>query len=176
MTEPLEEQYFRWLYSQVCSVKLKNPSRTYWSLLKLLHTKEYVWIIPNDDNRLEDGRLLRQEFVEEHDIFDVDPQWLDLGCSMLEMLIALSRRLYFEDDLPADEWFWVMMQNIGFKGFTDRHQWSEQDVDDILDDVIWRTYDEDGRGGLFPLRHPQEDQRDVELWYQLCAYLLENGG
>jgi hypothetical protein len=58
MHEPLEEAYFRWLCNQVVNVKLKNPSRTYWSLLKQLHSREFVWIIPNDDNRLEDGRYL----------------------------------------------------------------------------------------------------------------------
>jgi hypothetical protein len=92
MSEPLDELYFRWLYAQVSNVRLKNPSRTHWSLLKLLHTKEFVWIVPNDDNRLEDGRLLRVEFVELNDIHDVEPSWMDLGCSMLEMLIALSMK------------------------------------------------------------------------------------
>lgn len=173
--EPLDELYFRWLYSQVSNVRLKNPSRTYWSLLKLLHTKEFVWIVPNDDNRLEDGRLLRYEFVENANL-DPDSNWLELGCSMLEMLIGLSRRCEFEDDMPAADWFWALMDNIGLRGFTDRGGWSEQDVDEILDDVIWRTYEPDGRGGLFPLLDAQEDQREVELWYQMSEYLLENGG
>lgn len=176
MSEPIDELYFRWLYSQVSNVKLRNPSRTYWSLLKLLHTKEFVWIVPNDDNRLEDGRLLRVEFVETNDIQDVDPNWKDLGCSMLEMLIGLSRRLWFEDDLPADEWFWHLLENLGLNGFTDRGGWDEQDVDEVLNVVIWRLYEPDGRGGLFPLMDPHEDQREVELWYQMSEYLLENGG
>lgn len=176
MSEPLDELYFRWLYGQVSNVRLKNPSRTHWSLLKLLHTKEFVWIIPNDDNRLEDGRLLRLEFVELNDIHDVEASWMELGCSMLEMLIALSKRCSFEDDMPAEQWFWHLLENLGIHGFTDRGGWSEQDVDDILDDVIWRTYEPDGRGGLFPLMDAQEDQRDVELWYQMSEYLLENGG
>lgn len=174
--EPLDELYFRWLYSQVSNVRLKNPSRTHWSLLKLLHTKEFVWIVPNDDNRLEDGRLLRIEFVELHDIQDPEGPWMDLGCSMLEMLIALARRLSFEDDLPEEQWFWHLLENLGLHSFTDRGGWSEQDVDEVLDDVIWRTYEEDGRGGLFPLQDAQEDQREVELWYQMSEYLLENGG
>lgn len=176
MSEPIDELYFRWLYSQVSNVKLRNPSRTYWSLLKLLHMKEFVWFVPNDDNRLEDGRLLRTEFVETNHIQDVDPNWKDLGCSMLEMLIGLSRRLWFEDDLPADEWFWHMLENLGLNGFTDRGGWDEQDVDEILNVVIWRTYEPDGRGGLFPLMDAHEDQREVELWYQMSEYLLENGG
>lgn len=175
MSEPTDELYFGWLYGQVCNIKLKNPSRTYWKLLRLLHTKEFVWIIPNDDNRLEDGRLLRDEFVQEVYVPE-DQNWIDLGCSMLEMLIALARRCSFEDDLPVDEWFWHMMENLGLNGYSDRGGWSEQDVDEILDDVIWRTYEPDGRGGLFPLMDAPEDQREVELWYQMSEYLLEKGG
>lgn len=177
MTESLDELYFKWLYGQVSNVKLKNPSRTYWSLLKLLHTKEFVWIIPNDDNRLEDGRLLRFEFAETHVYeYDIPDDWMSLECSMLEMLIALSRRLSFEDDKPVDEWFWHLMENLGIHGCSDRGGWSEQDVDEILDVVIWRTYEPDGRGGLFPLVDADEDQRDVEIWYQQSAYMIENGG
>lgn len=175
MVEPLEEEYFRWLCSQVANVKLKNPSRTYWSLLKQLHTKEFVWIIPNDDNRLEDGRYLRYEFVNDNDL-DVDSEWIHLGCSMLEMLIGLARRLSFEDDAPVDEWFWHLLDNLGLRQFTDNSNFTQQDVDDIIDDVIWRTYKPNGSGGLFPLRHAHEDQREVELWYQMSEYLLENGG
>lgn len=38
-----------------------------------------------------------------------------------------------------------------------------------------RLYNEDGTGGgLFPLRHATQDQREVELWYQMMAYLTEN--
>lgn len=177
MSEPLDELYFRWLYAQVGSVKLKNPSRTHWSLLKLLHMKEFVWIIPNDDNRLEDGRDLRDEFVYEIRHMDVEPEWMSLGCSMLEMLIGLARRLWFEDDhFQIDEWFWHLMENLGLSGFSDRGGWDEQDVEDILNAVIWRIYEPDGRGGLFPLKNAQEDQREVELWYQMSEYLLENGG
>lgn len=177
MSEPVDELYFRWLYAQVANVKLKNRSKTYWSLLKLLHTKEFVWFVPNDDNRLEDGRYLREEFVYEHRLLDVEHDWMELGCSMLEMMVGLSRRLFFEDEhMSIDLWFWHLMENLGLSSCTDRGGWSEQTVDEILDDVIWRTYDEDGRGGLFPLQDPPEDQRELELWYQMSEYLLENGG
>src|ERR1700754_1133661 len=177
MSEPVDELYFRWLCSQVCNVKLKNPSRTYWSLLKLLHTKEFVWFVPNDDNRLEDGRYLREEFVYENSLDDIGLDWITLGCSMLEMLVGLARRLCFEDDgFSINQWFWRLMENIGLHGLTDRGGWDEQDVDEILDYVIWRTYEYDGSGGLFPLMDPPTDQREVEIWYQMSEYLLENGG
>lgn len=172
--EPLDELYFRWLYSQVGNVKLKNPARTYWTILRQLYTKEFVWIIPNDDNRLEDGRDLRKEFAEAHELNDVDPNWMDIGCSMLEMLIGVSRRLSFEDDGAPAEWFWRLMENLHLKICTDKSKYSAGMVDEILDDVIWRTYRRNGRGGLFPLKHANGDQREVEIWYQLSAYLLEN--
>lgn len=174
MSEPLDELYFRWLYSQVGNAKLKNPARTHWSLLRQLYTKEFVWIIPNDDNRLEDGRDLRNQFVDEQELSDVDPHWMDIGCSMLEMLIALSRRLSFEDDGAPEEWFWRLMQNLDLHDKTDKSKFSAEDVDEILNNVIWRTYRRNGRGGLFPLKRAHEDQSEVEIWYQLSAYLLEN--
>ncbi len=176
MTEPLDEQYLKWLYRQVASVKLKNPARTYWSLLRHLYKKEFVWLVPNDDNRVEDGRDLRYEFINEKGITP-DPNWMGIGCSMLEMLIGLSRRLAFEGEGLASGWFWHMLENLDLRNFSDAlfKESVELDIeiDDILDRVIWRTYDSDGLGGLFPLKEPDEDQRDVELWYQMSAYVLD---
>lgn len=176
MDEPLDELYFKWLYSQVENAKLKNPRGTYWRLLRVLHMKEFVWFVPNDDNRLEDGRQLRYDFVEEMHIHEADHHWMEIGCSMLELLVAMAKRLEFEDGKEAGWWFGTMLRNIGLDDLNDATAWSEQDVIDVLDTVIFRTYKPNGRGGLFPLRRPDTDQREVELWYQLNAYLLENGG
>lgn len=175
MAEPLDELYLRWLYSQVGNVKLRDRRRTYWSLMRLLYKKEFVWLIPNDDNRLEDGRDLRMEFVHDEGIDDVDALWMTIGCSMLEMLIGISRRLNFEDEKnTVAEWFWELIDNLEMK-VLDLHmdQRIEDQVNVVLDECIWRTYHKNGQGGLFPLRRPAKDQRDVELWYQLSAYLLE---
>lgn len=175
MTKPLDELYLTWLYSQIGSVKLKNPARTYWSLAKQLFTKEFVWIVPNDDNRLEDGRDLRPEFIEASALESVDSEWMSLGCSMLEMLVSLSRRLSFEVDIEPRGWFWRLMENLDFEQYTDKNynKRHEKIIDERLDVVIWRTYKPNGDGGLFPLERPTKDQREIEIWYQLSAYLLE---
>lgn len=175
MSAILDDAYFEWLYSRICSVKVKNPSRTYWKLFKILFTKEFVWIIPNDDNRVEDGKDLRYEWLEcsEMDWQDVDRDWLHMGCSFLELLIALSRRLAFETSADPVEWFWEMLENLDLRQYNDRVDIPRERVEDTLDRVIWRTYNFNGRGGLFPLRRPRADQRDVELWYQLNAYIIE---
>lgn len=175
MDASLDERYFTWLYSLVASVKVKNPNRTHWKLCRQLHKKEFVWLVPNDDNRVEDGRDLRHEFLEVDNPPWVDPDWMELGCSMLEMLIALARRLSFEADGSTEVWFWHLIETLELEHFNDRNydDHAEAVIDETLDRVIWRRYSRDGSGGLFPLRNPAQDQRKIEIWYQLGAYLVE---
>src|SRR5678815_5821071 len=88
-----------------------------------LYIKEFVWIVPNDDNRVADGRDLRYEFVDQSGLDDVDPGWINLGCSMFELLVGLSRRLSFEADGRVHQWFWRLLNNIGLAGCNDKAEW-----------------------------------------------------
>lgn len=145
-------------------------------MLRQLYTKEFVWLIPNDDNRMEDGKELRYEFLDVEGIDQVDPLWMDLGCSMLEMLIALSRRASFEyDRLTPVEWFSIFLRNLEIDRCNDAMYDDDiaRDIDAIMDRVIYRNYLPSGTGGIFPLKSPSRDQRKVELWYQLAEYVLE---
>lgn len=173
MNEPYDEQYFVWLYSRIGSVEATHPRRTYWNLMRHLYIKEFIWLIPNDDNRVEDGRDLRLRFLEENNIHSPDVGWMGLGCSMLEMLIGVANRLAFETSIEPRKWFWELMENLGLDAYTDNHKDATAEIDEVCDRVIFRTYNPDGEGGLFPLREPREDQRDVEIWYQLSSYLAE---
>lgn len=182
--EPLAESYFKWLYREVAPARQKNPARTYWSLLRQLHEKEFVWFVPNDDNRVADGKFLREGFLESiNDVPHNHPLLMEAGCTMLEMLIALSRRLAFNGGQAASEWFWHMLDNVGLRGFNDGVYKPEDEeethkfmaIEDILDRVISRTYEYDGSGGLFPLREPHVDQTQVEIWDQMNKYLIERG-
>lgn len=93
---------------------------------------------------------------------------------MLELLIGLSRRLAFEDDGSPRRWFWQLVENLNLAQYTDKERLPIATVDEVLNRVIWRTYNPNGIGGLFPLRNQSQDQREVELWYQLSAYLLDD--
>lgn len=177
MTATLDDLYLEWLYDQVVTPKW-HDCRTYWFLMRDLYSKEFVWIVANDDNRVEDGRDLREEFRDSLCADHLDPDWRQLGCSVLEMMVALARRLSFEDDrMNVVEWFWQMLENLRIAEFDDPFYSSggrsEDVVDHILENLVWRNYKPNGAGGLFPLRTFDEDQTCVEIWYQMNAYLLE---
>lgn len=178
MDAPLDELYFRWLYSQVGNVRFKNPTMTFWSLTRQLYTKEFVVFVSNDENRAEDGRELRYAFLDENQFSNADADWLHRGCSVLEMLIAISRRLTFETEGEPREWFWHLIENLDLKRYNDSYfnPGDRQDsafIDDCLETMIRRTYHYNGRGGLFPLRYPDHNQAQAELWHQMNAYLFE---
>lgn len=176
--EPLDERYFVWLYSLVADPTIEDRDLTYWDLLKHLYERQFVWFVSRDDNRMEDGKQLRLEFLQGEGLRpkEVDHNWVDLGCSVLELMIALSARLQHEIDPDSNlaYWFWeVLMKNIGLRRYTDGEGFESCDVDEALNRVIFRQYEPDGTGGFFPLQHPQQDQRGLELWHQMNAYVIE---
>lgn len=178
MNPTLDEEYFIWLYSQIGSVKSRNRTRMHWTLAKQLYLKEFIWIVPNDDNRASDGLELRWEFMHSRREPNPDPEWMYLGCSMFEMLLGLSRRLSFEGEGEARGWFWELLENMGISmtRCSDRLYDEEiaKEIDEAMDRVIWRLYDRDGVGGLFPLLGTTKDQRKVEIWYQMSEYLVSD--
>jgi hypothetical protein len=156
--------YLDWLGSQV---RVDN-GKSYTHLLSALLEKEFVWLIPNDDNRIADGLEIRQEFTEETGIR------VEGVCSVLEVILGLARRLEFMAGGDAPGWAWQMICNLGLHKFADPIGTRKAfKVDEILQALVWRNYDPDGSGGFFPLAWTDEDQTKVEIWYQLSAYVEE---
>ncbi len=173
MTEPLENLYFNWLCAKVIHVENPTPSLTYWKLFRELHNFEYVWLISGDDNRAEDGLELRTEFLMEVNLPD-DPVWSGVGCSVFEMLIAFSRRTQFSAGETTGFWFWHFLEKLRLSDLNDATSKRRLDeIEDILNVFVWRTYDSNGHGGLFPMKNKGHDQRDVEIWYQFCEWLVD---
>lgn len=173
MTHPLAEDYLRWLELQLRDKQLAAPSRSFWGLVELMFNKEFVWLIANDDNRIVDGLDLRAEFCHDHNL--ASDSLRNLGpCSFLEVLIGLSRRLAFAAGGSAPGWAWQLLNNLELHRMGDPlDQRKARKADDILDAVIWRTYAPDGQGGFFPLIDAEEDQTQVEIWYQMSAFIGE---
>jgi hypothetical protein len=143
-------------------------------LLRILHSVEFVWLISGDDNRAEDGLEIRREFLIQSRM-DQDPAWTLLGCSVLEMLIAFSRRTEWQTDISARDWFWIFLTHLGLEDLNDAQGRFDNYVIEVIDRFIWRTYDRNGHGGLFPLYDTDNDQRKIEVYYQFCEYLIEQG-
>lgn len=175
MNVELEERYFNWLYSRVVLEDNPSPSQRYYRLLGLLHKTKFIWTVLGDDNRAEYGKELRREFVAEQRIKNPGAGWLEETCSVLEMLIAFASIAEFETEKAAHLWFWVFLENLGLNEMNDASGFDEASAVTALNHFIFRKYAPNGRGGLFPLMHPKEDQREVEIWYQFCAYINERG-
>ena len=173
----LDGRYLEWLYQYVGPARNRNPARSHWLLAEQLFRTPFSWSVPNDDNRIEDARDLRYVFLEE-DGAEPDEDWIAMECSMLEVFIGLSTRAAFETSQDQHTWFWKILENVNLRIYTDENY--DEDAVEVVSQtiatVIDRTYKRDGSGGLFPLKRPgSEDQREVELWYQMSSYLLEHG-
>lgn len=174
MNEPLESEYFNWLCAKVIVAEVPTPSLTYYRLLRQLQNTEFVFLLSGDDNRAADGVDLRIAFLRAAFIPDPGNGWLDIPCSVLEMLIAFAKTCEFETEDSITYWFWTFIENLDLAQYNDASRYHESVVADILHRFVWRLYEPNGQGGMFPLRDPQQDQREVEIWYQFCEYLIEN--
>ena len=177
----VEQDYFHWLCEMV---HIDMMEASYWLLARDLHHKIFVPLIERDENRAFDGLELREEYLSEMML----PEYctIDGECTLFEMLIALARRMDFETSNPYDldgkdntaYWFWEMMDNLGLSKYSDDTYADMKDeaisyVDWAMDKLLKRKYEPNGDGGLFPLKHCHENQCNVEIWYQMHAYLNE---
>jgi hypothetical protein len=167
MTKKFAERYFNWLASQI---KIEHAvPRDYDSLFRYLHSREFVWVVPNDDNRAIDALSLRREFWGEGNRYPRD------GVSLLEVILALSRRLEFVAGGEKEVWAGQLIKNLKLDRMYDPISLRKMHrMEDTINGLIWRTYERDGSGGFFPLKNVKEDQTKVEIWYQMNAYVNEH--
>lgn len=150
-------------------------SLSYRKLLAVLHNTEFVYSIPKDENRAEDGLSLRYRFALLKGDGDL-AECLTGPCSIFEMMVALSIRCeenIMDDPSVGDrtaQWFWEMIANLGLNSMTD-DRYDRRFVEDVISRFLDRDYEPDGKGGLFRVRNCRRDLRTVEIWYQLCWYL-----
>lgn len=163
--EEIREEYFDYLCRKV------NASVHDIPLLLLLFNRLFEWSVPNDKNRANDGVKLRCSFHREEGIVGE----ISGPCNVLEMLIGLAIRC--DSDITGEPdvdnsayWFWQMIGNLGIRDM------NLKDVGTRLNIWMGRKFDKNGFGGLFPIRKTKNDQRKIEIWYQLSEWLGENWG
>ena len=174
---PQYRRYFNWLYDQVFPVRDIESPLSYSVVASHMHSITFKDLVPNDHNRAADGTALRDEFLEaatRNPVSDVSPSYPD--ASIFEVLVAFSKRLEFNLNITQQQWFEMWTRNLGLHRYSDEYciRRSNSKISKILEKFNDREYEYDGKGGIFPLRYPERDQRKVELWYQMSAYWAEN--
>ena len=180
----LPDIYFNWLYDQVCYGREPGSGGSYLDICGMMHRTRFRVCVPMDDNRAADGVELREEFLATQEYvfrrFGHDSQGEKAikvaAPSVFEVLVALSRKADFMVSFGEKGWFRIFLENLGLHDFTDTMitGGDVSRVNRIIAKFNNRTYRPSGAGGLFPLKRATEDQRHVELWYQMCAYMAEN--
>ena len=172
--EKINDKYFDWMYGLVCD----SQRLSYRKLLRFLHERTFTYTIPMDGNREADGIDLRYRFAYD---FNYSRPMIatyldDKPCSVLEMMVALVVRC--EEHIMSDpdigdrtgHWFFAMISNLGLESMDDS-RFDARYVDEVIDNLLDRNYEPDGRGGLFTVENCAHDLRNVDIWYQMCWYL-----
>ncbi len=167
----LVEEYHQWLLD---FIRLGDYCDRYERLLIFLSGRRFTWFVDHDDNRAEDGFALRLKFSDE----DFWTSRMPSRCSVLEMMIALSMRcedvVYDPDEGDRTAiWFWTMIDNLGLMEM-DNRRFDREYCDEVLDCLLDRRYEKNGRGGLFHVRDPKVNMRKSEIWYQMNTWIIEN--
>ena len=171
-------RYLKWLISKV---EFLDFPEKYDRLFSALHRREFIWKHPMDKNRASDALELRNRYFVETGL---KAPWHPVQATVLEVLISIASSMDFICS-PLDEdntkiIFWKLMSNLGLSDVSDLYYESlggDTFVYQIIDRFMNREYDVDGRnGGLFPMKKPRQNQREVELWYQMHQYLSDPNG
>lgn len=170
MDEPIEDLYFDWLCAKVRLDRTPN----YLELFRILHSHRFEVVHASDENRVADAIELREIFLSETNILG-DDDWFGQESSVFEVLIAFSERASFQIEMSSKDWFWQFITNLRLEDFRRASRSDRHTIHRVLDRFVQRTYESNGDGGLFPLRRPRRDQREIEIWYQFCDYVEDNG-
>jgi hypothetical protein len=139
-------------------------------------SRDFIFFVGNDCNRAEDGLILREDYEETYGYIDGIS---GTDCTILEMLVKLAMRCEVDVMSNPDfgdrtnKWFWTFLNHLKLTKYKNEH-FEKEEIDEILDDFVYRHYDKYGRGGLFEVKKPRGDMRTTEIWYQMMWWLDEN--
>ena len=131
-----------------------------------------------DIDREKDGLELRKE-----QIYELYEAQLTYPCTMLEMIIGISKRMSEQlmdedgEDKTA-QYFWEIMENLGLTCMDDDNfGWdtglAQKKIAKTCEILCKRQYNPDGTGGgMFPMPGLLGiNQKKMEIWYQMQEYI-----
>lgn len=180
----MKNNYFNYLLNEHTNLLNEEIDNSYFIISKILYETEFIPLVPMDDNRVGDALLIRKEYHET--ILNEYHFVINKTCNVLELLIGISKRMAHElfrsnEEMSDKECVFELISNLGLDRYTDNYLMNvikrpkiiNQKINNIILDFISRRYEYNGNGNIFPIKNPKEDQRNVEIWYQMMAYLIE---
>lgn len=184
----MNEGYFEWLLNKA-GVDCGENGYSY--LCSILHEVSYRPMLEMDDNRWHDGVQYRWDYAYSVERGSVNEAELAAGylddclgdCTVLELMLSMAEKMRYETadsmyEAGVGKWFEELIGNLGLDIYTNRELTENEnayfEAEGIVQRFVYRKYDWNGEGGLFPLRFAREDQRKVELIIQMNNYLAEN--
>ena len=135
--------------------------------------KEWLYEIHNLDN------IIRDEYPGD----DFDSETGPIPCTMLEMIIGISKRMSEQlmdedgEDKTA-QYFWEIIGNLGLDCWDDDNfGWetglAPKNIEKKCEILCKRQYNPDGTGGgMFPMPELLGiNQKKMEIWYQMQEYI-----
>lgn len=163
-------RYYIWLIDQIDF----DSHSDYSKLLEYLHNKNYIWVNPMDENRMDDGLALRGIFEDCTDFQDYSS--LVRPCSVLEMLIAFASRIHvdvMDMAYSVAYWFWIMLDNLGLGKCTDDN-FDVEMVEKVLNK--WLKHEEiltksEKKSGIF---YQISGKNDGDEWTRMQTWISEH--
>lgn len=159
------EDYIFWL-ADLSGIDM----RRYGEVVQTMMSIDFVWTVPNDENRAADALNLRHEFEFE---WGEIPELIGESPKVYEVLVKMAiRGAELIGDRDEDDktpyFFGVMMSNLKLNKYPNG-AFNEQKVSEI----IFKWMDRDPNYPLFKVKNPPKAFENAEFWNQMNWFLTE---
>ena len=157
-----------------------DAHENYSQLLEYLHNTNFIWTLQGDDNRAEDGKALRNRFIDQTDYLDYDIL-ISRPCSVLEMMIAFAERIdvdIMDNAYSISYWFWLMIEKLELNACING-DFDVDYVEKVLNSWMNRKKCTNKSGiktGYICQLFGKNYHIGEELWFQMQAFINENYG
>lgn len=153
-------QYTSWLIQRGC---LEN----YTELASVWDELDFVWYIPEDEDRAIQALRMRDEYCYETGM----PSPRQAPASFLEVFVSITDTLTAMLYQDRESFTKSILLNVGARSFSDDGRLPSEIYEEALniaECVMYRTYSRNGTGGLF--RIPGVDTLEMPLTTQMIQW------
>ena len=150
------------------------------NLIVLLSNVQFDCTLHSDSPRVEDAFTLRDEYVEQAGSLESSDRRLYGPASVLEVLVVMAIRFDMEvygdpGEPKPDVLFLGWLNNLGI--VVPDAEWSVENSNNILSKLskwMQRSYGDDGKGSIFPLKSVTFGFSESDMWRQMHIFYYEN--